>query len=235
MPPSPVKIFLRNLFCKEGVPVFCLVLTLLVVVEMSASSILGYYENGQIDVPKFFSYTRDMEKGIRKVDDGSFYRSEVTKALMLDEAIYYPMNTVGLFGSTAPESMVNVMDKLGFATGANEYKYVGESPLTDYLLNVRYQYYKETDDIFTGFRYRENSGRINVFENPWKTSLGYMVRESIEDFFDNSIAYPFRSMNLLAEDAFGQMNLFEEMNIPDPMTEGCSVESTGSPGEYRFH
>ena len=235
IPPFPRIAFIKNLFRKEGVPIFCLVLTLIVIVEISASAILGFYENGQINVPKFYSYTKDMEEGIRKVDDGTFYRSEVTRALMLDEAIYYPMNTVGLFGSTAPARMVDVMDQLGFATGANEYKYIGENALTDYLLNVRYQYYKEEDSIFTGFQYKENAGRINIFENPWKTSVGYMVRESIEDFFENGSAYPFRSMNLLAENAFGQLDLFENIEISDPMTEGCNVESTGSPGEYRFH
>lgn len=226
---------LTSFFYREGLPVLKLVVTLLVVVEMSASAILGYYENGQINVPKFFRFTEDMEAAISKQDDGSFYRSDVVHALMLDEAIYYPMNTVGLFGSTASASMVDVMDQLGFATGANEYKYVGENMLTDYLLNVRFQYYKDTDEPFTAFRYKDTFGMINVFENPWKTSAGYMVHDSINDYFEEGSAYPFRSMNILAEKAFGQSDLYTDIEIEDPMTNACTVEATGSPGEYRFY
>ncbi len=222
-------------FHKDGLVVLKLVVTLLVIVEMSATAILGYHENGQISVPKFFRYTEDMEEAIRKQDDGSFYRSEVVHALMLDEAIYYPMNTVGLFGSTASGRMVDVMDHLGFSTGANEYKYVGENVLTDYLLNVRYQYYKDTDEPSTAFRYKDSFGQINVFENPWKTSGGYMVYPSIDDYFEEGSVYPFRSMNMLAEDAFGQSDLFMDIEIEDPMTNACSAEATGSPGEYRFY
>ena len=210
------------------------ILTVLVVVEISASAVLGFYENGQIKVPKFFRYTDEMEETIRKVDDGTFYRSEVVNALMLDEAIYYPMKTVGLFGSTALERMVKVMDQLGFSTGANEYKYVGENPLTEYLLGVRYHYYRHDDKILTGFRYRATTGDINVFENPLKMSAGYLVHETIQDFFDYSSAYPFRSMNRLVEDGFNESYLFIDQEIPEPTTEGCTVEPTGSDGEYRF-
>ncbi len=212
----------------------CLILTIVVVAEMAASGVKGYYENGQINVPKFYSWTEDMEEATRISDDGTFYRSEVVWARMLDEAIYYPMNTVGLFGSTATDTMVSAMDDLGFATGANEYKYVGENVLTNYLLNVRYQYYKQDDEVFTEFHYRDTYGRVNLFENPIDTDPGYFVSPNIERYFDSVSAYPFRAMNSLAEAAFEIPELYKDVEIPDPGVEGCSVRPTGSPGEYRF-
>jgi hypothetical protein len=101
------------------------------VVEMCTTTALGYQEVGQISVSKFFSGTDDMEQAVRALDDGTFYRSELASAKMVDEASWYRLNNVGLFGSTASASMVGIMDSLGFYTGCNEYLYKGFKKLPD--------------------------------------------------------------------------------------------------------
>ena len=78
---------------------------------------MGFNENGQISVSKFFYGTEDMEKAAASLKDETFYRSELASALMVDENAWYPINSVGLFGSTATDRMVNMMDNLGFYTG----------------------------------------------------------------------------------------------------------------------
>ena len=73
--------------------IFCVV----AVIEITVTAFMGFNENGQISVSKFFYGTEDMEKATESLKDGTFYRSELASALMVDENAWYPINSVGLF------------------------------------------------------------------------------------------------------------------------------------------
>lgn len=208
---------------------FCVV----AVVEIAATAFMGFNENGQISVSKFFYGTEDMDKATSSLRDGTFYRSELANALMVDENAWYPMNAVGLFGSTATDRMVNMMDNLGFYTGCNEYLYKGATPVSNLLLNVRYLYYHQEDSLQTDFKYLKTQGNFDVYENPTKgMSIGYLMNNSVKDWYYDS-AYPFRVQNDLGEQAFGVSGLFRNIAISDPVTNGCTASKTND-GEYYF-
>ena len=209
--------------------VFCAV----AIIEIAATAFMGFSENGQISVSKFFYGTEDMEKATAFVNDGTFYRSELADALMVDENAWYPMNSVGLFGSTATDRMVNMMDNLGFYTGCNEYLYKGATPVTNFLLNVKYLYYHQEDVLKTDFKYIKTEGAFDIYENPAKgMSIGYLMNNSVKDWYYDS-AYPFRVQNDLSKQAFGVSTLFHNIEIPDPATNGCTASKTND-GEYYF-
>lgn len=208
---------------------FCVV----AVVEMVVTAFLGFNENGQISVSKFFYGTNAMEKATTSLQDGTFYRSEFANALMVDENAWYPINSVGLFGSTATDRMVMMMDSLGFYTGCNEYLYKGATPVTNLLLNVKYLYYHEEDNLLTDFKYLKSQDSFDIYENPVREmSLGYMMNDSVKDWYYES-AYPFRVQNELGEKAFGVSGLFSNIEISDPKTNGCTASRTND-GEYYF-
>ena len=52
--------------------VFCIV----ALIEIVATAFMGFNENGQIAVPKFFYGVNDMEKAVASLEDKTFYRSE---------------------------------------------------------------------------------------------------------------------------------------------------------------
>ena len=202
------------------------------IIEIAATACMGFNENGQISVSKFFYGTEDMEKAAASLKDGTFYRSELASALMVDENAWYPINSVGLFGSTATDRMVNMMDNLGFYTGCNEYLYKGATPVTNFLLNVKYLYYHE-DSLTTDFKYLKTQGTFDIYENPAKgMSIGYLMNDSIKDWYYDS-AYPFRVQNDLGEQAFDVFELFHDIEIDDPATNGCTASKTND-GEYYF-
>ena len=177
------------------------------IIEIAATACMGFNENGQISVSKFFYGTEDMEKAAASLKDGTFYRSELASALMVDENAWYPINSVGLFGSTATDRMVNMMDNLGFYTGCNEYLYKGATPVTNFLLNVKYLYYHQEDSLTTDFKYLKTQGTFDIYENPAKgMSIGYL-------------------MNVF--------ELFHDIEIDDPATNGCTASKTND-GEYYF-
>ena len=203
------------------------------IIEIAATACMGFNENGQISVSKFFYGTEDMEKAAASLKDGTFYRSELASALMVDENAWYPINSVGLFGSTATDRMVNMMDNLGFYTGCNEYLYKGATPVTNFLLNIKYLYYHQEDSLTTDFKYLKTQGTFDIYENPAKgMSIGYLMNDSIKDWYYDS-AYPFRVQNDLGEQAFDVFELFHDIEIDDPATNGCTASKTND-GEYYF-
>ncbi len=202
-------------------------------IEIAVTAVMGFDVNGQIRVSKFFYGTNEVEKAAASLDDGTFYRSELADALMVDEDAWYPFNAVGLFGSTATDQMVTMMDSLGFYTGCNEYLYKGATPVTNLLLNVRYLYYHLGDTLRTDFRYQETTGEFDIYENTVKgMSLGYLMDDSVSEW-DYESAYPFRVQNSLGESAFGVEGLFQDVEILDPETSGCTASRTND-GEYYF-
>ncbi len=203
------------------------------VVEMAVTTVIGFSSVGQISVPKFFSGTEDMEKAVNALDDKTFYRSELADTLMVDEATWYRINTVGIFGSTAHDSMVTLMDNLGFSTGCNEYLYKGATPVTDLLFGVRYLFYHEADILDTEFAYKDKFGQFEVYENQAPDlSIGHMTDMSI-DRWEWEGDYPFRVLNSLCEKGFGVTDIFRPFAIHTPKTDGCSVRRTND-GEYYF-
>ena len=197
------------------------------------TAVLGFDYIGQISVPKFFSGTEDMEEAVDALDDGTFYRSELADAKMVNENAWYRLNAVGLFGSTAADGMVKIMDSLGFYTGANEYLYQGGTPVTNLLLNVRYIYYHPEDQMNTDFAYKDTFGDFDVYENTTRgMSIGYMINNDIDNWFYES-AYPFRVQNELCAYGWGIYDIFEGLEIPDPAVNGCTASRTND-GEYYF-
>ena len=207
--------------------------SVIAMVEIGATAVAGFDTNGQISVSKFFYGTENMANATEALDDGTFFRSELADGKIVDENAWYRLNAVGLFGSTATDYMVNMMDSLGFYTGCNEYLYEGASPVTNLLLGVRYIYYHPEDTLHTDFQYKDSYGAFDVYENPTKgLSLGYMMDQSVDDWYYES-AYPFRVQNDLCEKAFGVENVFETLEVEDPVTSGCSASRTND-GEYYF-
>ena len=204
------------------------------VVEICVTAILGFGEIGQISISKFFSYTEEMEKEIRSLEDGTFYRSELAGSAFVDESTWYPMRPVSLFGSTARHDMVEFMDDIGFYTGCNEYLYKGSNPVSDMMLDVRYLYHKPGDWVNSAFPYRETYESISVYENPVEgLSIGYAIDEDI-DVWDYDNAYPFRVLNDFASCGYSCDGIFRDIPIEDPVTKGCRAERTND-GEYHFY
>lgn len=207
--------------------------SVIAMVEIGATAVAGFDTNGQITVSKFFSGTEDMETTTKTLDDGPFFRSELADAKIVDENAWYDLNAVGFFGSTATDDMVRMMDSLGFYTGCNEYLYEGATPVTNLFLGVRYIYYHPEDTLRTEFKYKDTFGQFDVYENPVAgLSIGYMMNRSIENWNYES-AYPFRVQNDLCYQAYGVENVFEPLQIDDPVTSGCTASRTND-GEYYF-
>lgn len=66
------------------------------IIEIAATACMGFNENGQISVSKFSMEQKIWKKAAASLKDGTFYRSELASALIVDENAWYPINSVGL-------------------------------------------------------------------------------------------------------------------------------------------
>ena len=206
-------------------------IAVLVAVEVIGMSIYGFMENGQIDTIKYFADTEPIEELTEAIPEEEFVRTDLVKSKMLDEATWHNLKSVGMFGSTVNGTTVSAMDHIGFFTGANEYLYKGATPLTNVLLNVKYNILRDGDKNANGFYIVGHQDGMELLENPYETSIGYGIGGDLSDWVYTS-AYPFRVQNRFVESAYGMGQLFSEYTIPDPVTRDCSAEQTKNNGEY---
>lgn len=167
--------------------VFSMIIASIVLVEMVFSGVYGFLENGYADydgryntspqVMAAYKWTEDM-----KTPEDGFYRTELMDSTVLDEATWYNMRSVGTFCSTVLGDLVTTMGKLGFYTGANEFLYMGNTPFTNSLLNVRYVF-KRPDDLNNhNFKYVNTVDGVDVYENPYPLSIGFAVNRNVKDW-----------------------------------------------------
>ena len=208
-------------------------LAVLVLIEVIGMSFYGFMENGQIDTVKYFGDTKAIEELKKAMPEDEFARTDLIKAKMLDEATWHNLKSVGMFGSTVNGTTVSAMDHIGFFTGANEYLYKGATPLTNVLLNVKYNICREGDKNYNGFYIASHYEGMELLENPFETSIGYGVSGDLEDWVYTS-SYPFRVQNRFVESAYGMEALFREFVIEVPSTHACTVEPTSNNGEYKI-
>ncbi len=208
------------------------ILTACSVLELCVSAVYGFGEIGQIDVPKFFSNTEAVEQIKQYTGDEKLERTELASWKMLDEAIWYNLKCVTMFGSTADGNTVDQMDQIGFYTGANEYLYDGATKFTNNLLNVKYNIVRTEDRPLNDMRELMSVGENTLYENPYNTSIGYLMNSEVFNWIGDNV-YPFDVLNEFVYYAYEEEDLFQYKEVSEPVLHDVTVEKTNS-GEYSF-
>lgn len=157
------------------------------VIEMLISGVSGYLENGYSDAAKYYSTSKNVTAAYNKVkkmakEEGpEFYRAELMDSTVLDEASWHNMPSVGTFCSTVNGNAVTAMGKLGFYTGANEFLYMGSTPFTNSLLNVKYLLKREDDYDNFDFNHIDDVEGVGIYTNPYPLSIGFGVSTNVKE------------------------------------------------------
>lgn len=220
-------------YCLEKIPrkIGLFVIGLVAMAETIGMAFYGFMENGQIQIDKFYSDTETVEE-IKEDISGELVRTSLISTKMLDEEIWHGLKCVSIFGSTANGGAVTMMDHWGFFTGANEYLYRGSSPLTNVLMNVKYNIRRGDDANVNDFKFVKSYGDMDLLENPYETAIGYGISNSLEEWNYQTV-YPFDVQNSFVTEAYHMGEIFDVIEIPDPETYDCTATRTNR-GEYRF-
>lgn len=213
---------------------FRVIIGMVCIVEMLVSGIIGFYEAGNYQYKKNYKTTDNVAAANATIDDMTadedrgLFRRELVDSVVLDEATWHNMPSVGTFCSTVNGEVVTTMGKLGFYTGANEFLYMGSTPFTNSLLNVDYLLEREGDFNNFDFDYVETVEGIGIYENPYPTSIGYAVSNQVKNW-DRYAALPLVNQNNLAFCLTGKDGFFE-MKYPTISAEcdTCDIEIEGN-------
>ncbi len=167
--------------------VFNIIFTVVCVTEIMVNGGMGMGSNGYASLEKY-QCTSQVTAAYNKVkelvaeNDISFYRAELVDSKLLDEITWYNMPGVGTFNSTVNGELVTTMGRLGFYTGANEFLYMGSTPFTNSILNVRYIMERKGDYNNFDFNYVTEESGIRIYENPYPLSLGFAVSSNVKNW-----------------------------------------------------
>jgi|GEM_PF-202414 len=232
-------LFLRNkvqkLYKKTTV-----VLGIVMALEIMVNAAIGMGKNDVADGYYHIQYTDETQEARATVNknaerkDLEFFREDMTDYIMLDENSYNNMRGLGTFCSTVRGDMVTAMGAMGYYTGANEYLYMGSTPMTDNLLGVRYiysrgeSYYPSEEELPVVYE----SENLKVYENTGAYSIAYQVNDDVAgwDLRGPRVA---ETLNRFAWLSCGNSDIFDRC-IPKVTISGtnCTVGISNDNPEY---
>lgn len=169
------------------------------ILEMAINGWIAFYQVGTSEPKYYYGDTKLFEQLKNRVEekDNDLYRCDILEPISVDEATWYNLRSIGIFGSTVRGEMVDMMGDLGFYTGANEYLYYGATPFTNALFGVKYVYVREGDFNNLAMNYHDNIETISVYKNDYVLPIAYMVNEEVYDV-DTESSGPFTVQNELS-------------------------------------
>jgi uncharacterized membrane protein YfhO len=173
-------------------------LVLVALLEVVINGMCAFKQVGTSEPEYYYGETDTFETLRDRVDDADegLYRSDILEPKFVDEATWYNLKSVGIFGSTVRGELVSMMGDLGFYTGANEYLYYGATPVTNALFGVKYVYTRDSDFVNLAMDEYDSEDKITVYKNPYVLPIAYMVNEDVVDF-DTGDNGPFTVQNEL--------------------------------------
>lgn len=165
--------------------VFSLLLAIIGTVEVMGNAIYGFAELGSVDTDYYLQDSGAvdvLQEYMAEQSGEDFYRADLLKSRMLDEATWHNLPSIGIFGSTVPGDMVKTMSRLGFYTGANEYLYHGATPLTNSILNVKYALVRDNAYNNLDFVFETAVEGVGLYSNPYYLPIGFMVDAGFENY-----------------------------------------------------
>lgn len=130
----------------------------------------------------FLNEVRPVVENVQEKDD-SFYRMEKTFYRSNNDNMALMIR--GLSGSTSTlnKETIRFLNSMGYASKAHWTKYLGNNPVTDSLLGIKYlisedELYANYYDVFA----TDPAGKYTTYLNPYALSLGYGVSDDLLDF-----------------------------------------------------
>ena len=168
--------------------VFSMIISAVCLVELVVCGVYNLADNGYAEISRYYSSTpyviaaNEKVEELAKEQNAGFYRSELMDSTVLNEVTWHNMPSVGTFCSTVLGENVTTMGRLGFYTGANEFLYLGATPFTNSLFNVRYLLHREGDLNNFDFDYVMDVDGVGIYENPYPLSLGFAVSDEVKKY-----------------------------------------------------
>ncbi len=186
---------------------------------------------------------KEVKKTLDTIENGDFYRMELTDLRTRMDPSWYYYNGVSVFSSMASEIVSNLQDDLGMMSNRiNSYTYNPQTPVYNMMFALKYIVNNETPNVLSAPYYTMVTGNdeFEAYRNEYYLPIAFCVNEDIESWateeymedwkFETS-EDPFQLQGEFFNLATGLGNPFERLNISyitysniKPFTE--DIEST---------
>lgn len=185
----------------------------------------------------------DIKETLDTIEQGDFYRMELTDLRTRMDPSWYYYNGVSVFSSMASELVSNLQDDLGMMSNRiNSYTYNPQTPVYNMMFSLKYLVNNETPNVLSSKYYTSvaQNNSFEAFENKYHLPIAYLVdsnvkdwatKEYIENWQFETNSDPFALQGDWFSRATGLDNPFEKMDISyvtysnvEPFTE--SLEGT---------
>lgn len=208
------------------------IICIFMIVEVLGNAVFAFSSDGQVDGDYYFSETDGIQKIKEKQNPSMEQRMDLLESKMLDESIWHTIPNATMFGSTALGKTVDAMDQLGFYTGVNEYLYEGGTLVTDMLLGMKSILVRNGDAIYrTGYEYMYSKDEVSLYTNSLNTAIGYWMNAEAGDG-DYSSQNPFEVQNNLMKHAYGCEELYDAIDVDEPIANDCDITDQGDGSYY---
>ena len=185
---------------------------------------------------------QDIKSQIDEIEDGRFYRMELTDLRTRMDPSWYYYNGVSVFSSMAKEIVSNLQDDLGMMSNRiNSYTYNPQTPIYNLMFALKYIVNNETPNVLSTEYYAAvaKNDEFEAFKNKYNLPIAYCVnsdvanwatKEYIENWKFETSEDPFQLQGEFFNLATGLGNPFERVDVSyitysniQPFTEDISA------------
>ncbi len=186
---------------------------------------------------------QDIKKTLDTIENGDFYRMELTDLRTRMDPSWYNYNGVSVFSSMASEIVSNLQDDLGMMSNRiNSYTYNPQTPIYNMMFALKYIVNNETPNVLSAPYYTLVTGNdeFEAYRNEYYLPIAFCINddveawateEYIEDWKYETSSDPFQLQGEFFNLATGLGNPFERLTVSyitysniKPFTE--DIEST---------
>ena len=228
------------------------ILLFVICIEMTVNGLSNVFALDRDVVYSSYSSYNNLLASIRPVSDviqdqdASFYRSEKTYFLRVNENMGLKFRGLSNSTSTLNKSVIEFLDQMGYAAGSHWSKYMYGNPLNDSLLGIKYIYdynYKihETEADYNQQLMREHyetaleGEEYTAFLNPYALSIAYGVSDAINSLHLEDYFNPYERLNDLVTamlDEEEEIQIFKPLGNVDVATTNCKTSSIAKHTKY---
>lgn len=152
-----------------------------------------------------------------KEGDNSFYRVEKYQFRTKNDGAWLDYPSISTFSSCANANLTELYKTLGMEASMNAYGSMGQTFLTNMLMNVRYSIYMKEQpesDLYT--LVGSNGTNVWVYENKYTLNLGYLFEDPYDLYgWSDTASTPLKNQNELVDNVLdGSGKLFVDVT-PD--------------------
>ncbi len=186
----------------------------------------------------------DIKLTLDTIEDGDFYRMELTDLRTRMDPSWYYYNGVSVFSSMASEKVSNLQDDLGMMSNRiNSYTYNPQTPVYNMMFALKYLVNNESPNVLSSKYYTHvaTNDTFEAYSNNYNLPIAFLVNSDVNDWATEDYietwkfetgSDPFELQGDWFKKATGLSNPFERMEVSyvtysniKPFTESLEASS----------